>query len=486
MAKRPAPVRNVKPQIELTEADQEALAMSCKGEPHHPFSLKFVDAPGGVIFPHASVRTTSWEWDGCGGRTDLHEMFGLLWAMILRARGIASAGFLDEGGFGGPREIYARVLCFLQPFDRFFSAKHPNLTQLLAAHTAVAAHELFHALGMTGPDDQEPEWQEENLPWLKLVRDHLGGEDPNEMFVERRNPDWRYYFAPGSFVSVLELPPRRMIWLRHACRHQAPVSSRQGNRLIVSAGGIHNAVSLDALRKGERLLQALDHSPFTRVGNGCARWDSTGAMIVPLENRFVILGGTFLVSVASLCGYRQYLVARDKWEEKNREAALIFGQSGTIEWQEPLNSERFADLAEALLRVEPDVIRVRSSGPHNDRDQGRDIIIDRPGVALSKNHAATKLERIVVQVKVRNRTVGKHHVQDIRDTIEHHRSNGYLLIAYPRLSSDLIHHLERLEDRGLNVDWWTRTQLEERIRRHPHIAAQFTDLLTHHTSLQRA
>jgi hypothetical protein len=485
MAKRSQSQRKAKLQIELSEADQEALAFSCRAEPHHPFSLKFVDAPGGVVFPHASVRTTSWEWDGCGGRTDLHEMLALLWAMILRARGTASAGFLDEGGFVGPREIYARVLYFLQPFDRFFAAKHLNLAQLLAAHTAVAAHELYHVLGLTSPEEQEPKWQEETLPWLQLVRDHLGGEDANEMFVERRNPDWRYYFAPGSFVSILELPPRQMSWLRHACRHYAPVSSSQGNRLIVSAGGIYNAISRDALRKGERLLQALDQSPFTRVGDGCARWDSA-AMVVPLENRVVILGGTFLVSVATLCGYRQYLVARDRWEEKHREAALIFGQSGTIEWREPLNSERFADLAEALLRVEPDVIRVRSSGPHNERDQGRDIIVDRPGVALMENQAVTGLERIVVQVKVRNRTVGKHHVQDIRDTIEHHRSHGYLLIAFPRLSSDLIHHLEGLEERGLSVDWWTRTQLEERIRRHPNIAAQFTDLLTHHATREPA
>ena len=96
-------------------------------------------------------------------------------------------------------------------------------------------------------------------------------------------------------LRVLELPPRQMFWLRHACRHHAPVSSRQGNRLIVFAGGIHNAIRLDALRNGERLLQALDQSPFTRVGDGCARWDSSAAMVVPLENRFVILGGTFLV-----------------------------------------------------------------------------------------------------------------------------------------------------------------------------------------------
>lgn len=478
MAKRIAPSRAGKPQNELTEGDQEALAMPCREEPHHPFALRFADVSGGAIFPHASVRTTSWEWDGCGGRTDLHEMLGLLWAMILRSRGVASAYFVDEGGLGGLREIYSRNLLFLQPFDKFFSAKHSKTAELLAGHTAVAAHELYQALEIKSREEQEPKWQEESLPWLQLVRDHLGGEDANEMFIERLNPKWRYYFAPGRSVSILELPSTQMLWLRHACRHYAPVSSRQGNRLIITAGGIHNAIGLDALRKGERLLQALEPSTLTRVGDGCAHWDSPAAMVVPLENRFVIMGETFLVSVASLCGYRQYLHARSRWEEKNREAAFVFGQSGTIEWKEPLNSERFADLAETLLRAEPDV-RVRSSGPHNERDQGRDILVDRPGVQFIKHQAAIRSERIVVQVKVRNQTVGKSQVRDIRDTIEHHRSHGYLLIAFPRLSSDLIHHLEGLEQRGLSVDWWSRTELEERIRQHPHIAPQFTDLFTH-------
>lgn len=479
MAKK-ATSRRARGAPQLSEADIEAVSLPCVDEDHPPFALKLIDAAGGMVFPHAFVRTTSWNWDGCGGRTDLHEIYGLLWATVLRARGVASAGFVDDGGFGSPTEIYSRSLLFMQPFDRFFEASNVSRKDTLKANSAAAAHDLYLALGLEDPEQFPPEWQEENLPWLDVIRKHFGGEDEGELFVERINPDWRYYTSPKNFISVLELPSTSMVQLRYACRFYRPTSHIEGNRLVITAGGMHHAIAKDALRKGERVLQALDDSTLTKVGDGSAQWDHNAAMVIPLENRFVIIGGQFLISVSSLCGYRQYLSARGRWEEKNRIAASVFGQAGTIEWREPIDSARFADLAEALLKVEPGVIRVRSSGPHNEPDQGRDIIVDRAGVTLMEGHAATGVERETVQVKVRNKTIGKQDVRDIRDTIEHHRSKRYLLIAYPHISGALISHMEGLESKGYIVDWWTRTQIEEKLRKNPHILAQFTDLINHH------
>lgn len=478
-APRPRMKKPDKPPITTSEADLQAFALPCANETHDPFSLDFLDAPGGLVFPHAWVRTTSWAWDGCGGRTDLHEMFGLLWALLLRARGVASAAFLDEGGFAGPDEIYARALLFLQPFDRFFAQSDTRLKDSLRAHTAAVAHDLYTALEMTDLSKEEPTWQEETLPWLETVRTHLGLVEADEFFVERSNPNWRYYSIPRKGMSWLQLHPKGMAFLRYACRFYEPVTLRQGNRLVISSGGLFNAVPFDALRKAERALQAVDKSQMAVIGDGRGQWNSDQAMVIPLENRLVVLGGHFLVCVPTLCGYRAYVDARHRWEEKNRSAALMFGVTGTIEWQETIDSARFEVLVEALLREEPNVLRVRSAGPHTERDQGRDLIVDRAGVVFADDQAVTGRERLLVQVKTRNRTIGKSDVRDIRDTIDYHQANGYLLVAYPKLSGDLINHLERLQEHGVQVDWWTMTQIEERLRLHPNLAAQFSDLLVH-------
>lgn len=465
---------------ECDPLNREVLALPCREQDHYPFSLKFVDTSGDMRFPHASVRTTSWEWDGCGGRTDLHEMFGLLWALLLRVQGVASAAFMDEGGFGGPNEIYARALLFLQPFDRFLARADQRTQTLLRAHSARAAHVLYEVLGLEPLDQRPPEWQQKQLPWLAAVRDHLGGQVHDELFIERLNPNWRYYSSRSKGVTWLELPPQQMLILRVACRFYEPRTYRQGNRLVLTARGLHNAIALDALRRAEQALRAVEDSPFTRVRDATGRWDDHRALVVPLENAVVLIGVNFLVSVATWCGYRPYLDAREKWVEKNQHAAAIFGETGTIEWHEPIPSARFEAMVETLLLQEPNIVRVRSAGPHTERDQGRDIIVDRlTVVSAGPNGPQPKLERILVQVKTRNRTIGKGDVRDIRDTIEHHRAQGYMVVGYPRLSGDLVNHLDGLNASGLTVEWWARAELEERLRKAPHVVTRFSDVVTH-------
>lgn len=462
----------------LGELDAKVLALPCAGEDHYPFNLQIVEAPGAQLFPHAWVRTVSGAWDGCGGRTDLHEIFGLLWAVLLRVNGVASAAFVDERGFCGEEEIYSRALLFLQPFDRFFSASDQRTSTLLKAHTAEAAHALQAVLSLDDPAEAPPRWAAPEGAWVDRIRAHLGGES-GDLVAARINPDWRYYRAFKRGITWLQLPPEKMVFLRAMCRHYEPTTYRQGRRLALTAGGLHHGIAIDALRRAQGALRAMEAGPFASAGGGSTRWNERGALVIPLENRLVLIGGQFLVSVTTNCGYRAFMEARSNWLELNRQAALIFGAGGAFKWIEPVNPSRFEELIEALLIVEPNVFRVRSTGPPNDRDQGRDLVIGRAAaLGLTSDQATTITERILVQVKTRNRTVGKGDVRDIRDTIEHHHADGYLLIAYPRLSGDLIRHLEDLTERGVAADWWDRNQLEQRLRKHPNIVTRFSDLVT--------
>lgn len=97
-------------------ADQVAFSLVCKDQDHFPYSLKLEQAEGDQRFIHSWVRTTSRDWDGCGGRTDLHEVFAALWAAVLRANGVASAELVDLAGWC-PGEVHSRALIFRQPFD---------------------------------------------------------------------------------------------------------------------------------------------------------------------------------------------------------------------------------------------------------------------------------------------------------------------------------------------------------------------------------
>ncbi len=64
---------------------------------------------------YLTVRTTSWEFNG--ERTDLHDLFSVLWAAALRTREFASVRLVTVlNGFSGiDSEIYARMLLLDQP-----------------------------------------------------------------------------------------------------------------------------------------------------------------------------------------------------------------------------------------------------------------------------------------------------------------------------------------------------------------------------------
>lgn len=407
------------------------------------------------------------------GRTDLHEIFATFWAAVLRANGVASAELVDDEN-ECPGEIHSRALVIRQPFDAFLRQVEISHFERVRAHSALAFHMLADAFDLQAI---EPTWSEERLPWLEDVRSHLGGKSEDELFVERDNPKWRYYKGDPE-LTLLELTPRGGLLLREAFRFYTPEVVRRGTRIILSANGIYNAVRLDSIRKGERLLQTIDNSPLARFVGGDTRFDQRGLLVVPLETHCILVGGSGAVIVRSDCGYKAFLIARDKWEGQARRAATIFGQSGSFAWSENIDSERLEGLAEELLAVEPGVERVRSAGPHTERDQGRDLIVDWVRIVDATSEPPKfRTDLILAQVKSRNRTIGKGDVRDVRDTIERHAASGFLLIGYPQLSGDLINYLETLRQRGESIEWWTRKQLEERLRKNLNIAARFPDVV---------
>lgn len=85
--------------------------------------------------------------------------------------------------------------------------------------------------------------------------------------------------------------------------------------------------------------------------------------------------------------------------------------------------------------------------------------------------------RLVVQCKAYSKSVSKSNVQDIRDTIDRHKADGYLLVVSSTLTTSLFDYLDDLRSRNLRVDWWTRIEIEDRIRRNPDILKRFTKIV---------
>ena len=434
------------------------------------------------------IGYSSHQLDGCGGRTDVHDMLSLLWACVLRASGAASTSLFSEDDFAGiEEEIYARWLVFQQigDFNDNTSAK-----QRLLAHAAHAFHVLDEVLGWADIKYPNAKWKDQDGPGNELAGLlNADGEfsDFGDMAGERECPDWLYAKSHKGGVSVAVLPVESMLAFRRALLAYEPISTEGRSRISILAGGLKNAIPKKVVSKGLKYIRAVEDPQLPWLGVNSSPSDAA-IIAIPLESHCVFIGGQTLVAVEADCGLRQFEAERTKFLERRAKENAVFAADYIFQWPQKFNGSKFEELIYALLEREPGVMWVRQASPTNERDGGRDFIArwvvpvghGMQGDAFASEAGIptpSKALNVVVQVKALNPSVGKSKVQDIRDTVEVHDASGYFLVAFPQPANSLVEHLAALAKRGIWTNWWDRAQIETRLRKHIDLIARFADLV---------
>lgn len=446
--------------------------------------LKSAHGVGGSL-AYGVVRTDSHHWDGGGGRTDLHDMFGLLWAGVLRANGVASSNVAGEEGWCGAPEIYARTLFFAQqPAPAGAGITPATSLARLVAHTAWASHALCDAVELCHPEAVPPKWQWQKTPgWLDRIRDLLPIDDG--LYVKRNNPNWEYFVDGENRISIAKLGPRSTVPLRRCFGYYKPEAAAVGNDHAITAGGISNYLAADTVATALALLKRIE-------GKSCLPWHGADAtarhraiLAVPVESHTLFIGARTIVAVAGPAGYYEFSRARELWKEQSSHQARVFQAHVKWTWAAKLDPARFEALACALLDRESGLKWVRPAGQPYERDAGRDLVarwLTPPGFSEpltgSSKHEPNRVRTVLVQVKTRKRTVGKADIRDVRDTLDRHAADGFFLVSHPGISGDLFNYLESLGRQGFWVSWWGPAEIEDRLRAHLDVAAQFRDLVT--------
>lgn len=464
------------------------MRQSCAQERHEPFVVvEETRERGNMVFGY--VRTSSHQLDGCGGRTDVHDVFSLLWACVMRASGAASSSLFGEGGFSGnEEEIYARWLVFDQigEFNDGSTAR-----QRLMAHAAHAYHILDDVLDWKCIKHPDAKWKDghaEANEIVELLNAAGDFKDFGDMAGKREFPDWLYAKSHKGRISVVVFPVECMLAFRGALLAYLPSSAAGAERTSVLASGLKNAIAKKVITTGLKYVHAIENDEYQLPWRGLDALSLDPVTIaIPLESHCVFLGARTLVAVESECGLRQFEAERTKFLERRAKENAVFAADYVFHWRRKFDGSRFEDLIYALLEREPGVTWIRQASPTNERDGGRDFIASwvvpvrsKPSSKKSKvSGLATpaKVLNVVIQVKALSPSVGKSKVQDIRDTVEHHGANGYFLIAFPQPASSLVEHLVALGKRGVWTNWWDRAQIETRLRKHVDLLARFVDLV---------
>lgn len=471
--------------IDQREVDDFLGFQPCAGEFHFPFRVS-VSRDGGGAIPYGRVRINSYyHWDGGGGRTDLHDLLGILWATSLRASGAASTSLWGYQGWCGAPELESRLLFFDQPYGSALSESDAILAETrIKAHTAWAAHEILEAIRFFPNGRQRATWNEDLQPtWLQTIEPLVGAINDG-IWITRRRPDYSYFVSGDNGISVARFDAPFRQALEHAFAFWQPEASECIGHYVLRASGLDNCVPVELVDRAIEILARVDGRVRAKWRGPAQTAESDAILMIPLETHCVLFGRRALVAIATPCGKREFDAIRQQWSRQTNELATIFKADVTWDWAKPVDPARLEKLVEALLTEEHGLQWALPTGPSFDRDQGRDLVaswLTPPGLNQMLTEAEAQrpavARKIVVQVKARSRSVGKSDMQDVRDMLDRHDANGILLVADPIWSNDLFNYLETLAKKGVWIGLWGRPQVEARLRRNPFIADQFRDIV---------
>lgn len=288
--------------------------------------------------------------------------------------------------------------------------------------------------------------------------------------MSRSSPSWKWFYSIVSGISVFSLGNPVIKLLKYAILKNPPKIINGPSRKIISYSNLFNAINIERLQLGESLIRFIEN-------------DNTEISVVPIEDRFFIIGDCHLVSVEDDCSMRSVNQERDAIKKRQQLKNEILFPPSIFIWKEKIQPGRFEQLIKELLQVESSVLHIRQVGDTNERDRGRDLVADMILVANGTYPSEPEYPpylrgNVLIQCKSYNKNVGKGQVQDIRDNVDRHGAVGYLLAVSSNITSDLFDYLSNLRNRGeFWVDWWTRQEIEDKLRKNLDIAVRYPDLV---------
>ena len=423
---------------------------------------------------YAFVKTDSWQFDG--ERTDLNDLFAVLWGVYLRAAGIANIALLSERGFASQTEVSSRAL-FPVDWGQPYASWDAGEQKLLLAKTSIHVRNFIWTIfdKKTKDDMLSERGTFDEPPWLGSVAIllELGGRPTFELQT-RQEPQWSCLTEIEKGLTVAEISPNAADILKALVSFVPEETLLTDNFVLLRHNGLANAIDCEDLAKLLSVIEEIDGEVSTPT-------------IVPLHSHLVGVGKRSIVSIYTDCGRSTFNAERQRRIEKQRQEAAFFSSEIVFNWRKPVLDDRFESLVRELVSVEVGVVRVRTVGSAREPDDGRDLIAEwvaphlssmiNTTIKLSEEALDQKID-VIVQAKIRTRGVGRGDVTGLRDTIEHHDCDGYLLVAFPNVTTTLHDHLLKLRRQGrFWVDWWNQSDIEDRLRLHPDIQVRYSDVV---------
>lgn len=422
-------------------------------------------------------RTSSWTYDG--ERSDLHDTISSIFSLYLKINHRLSVHFIDvlNPATEEETEIYARYLVPIQLSKKRIS-ENSSLEFIKALLVDLVLFEglLWQSFGGCPCGecrerlgyDYDFRWDTINDEKLQYFEKAINGSGIVN-YCERTLPTYLYYRDINRMTSIIE-SDSLLNFL---------------NLLYDSKEGDYNSVESIS---GNLLIDAefLHYESFHEVSRSKKIFKSLGTESeikkVYLENKIISFTKKHLVIRDYNCGLDAFKKEKNKLKLRHEKEFQLLFKPISLSWVEKINDETFENLIKDLLQREKGVTWVRKAAHTNERDDGVDLIaemiIQKTLINSEYESPFTKI-KVIVQCKAYKNGVSKSDVTDIRDTVEYRDYDGYFLAVSSYTKKSLSDHLDKIKrDSKIWIDWWSRDEIEERIKNHEDLLYKYSDLFT--------
>ncbi|MBL7682034.1 MAG: restriction endonuclease [Flavipsychrobacter sp.] len=425
-----------------------------------------------------SCKTTSWNYDG--DRTDLHDVITLAFASFLRINRIGISFHLiyamNSMGLIESEIDFTHCIGIQYNSKLIGDLNSPQLITIIEELllSVVIFEEFFwKSVGCFCNDCKKKSNLVEFFNWkappefIAKINRIIPYNETRVNSCYRRHPSWNYYRNFQEGIAVIENPELVGVIKSFLVNRAELKKVNSINGYMFISDSSNNYVNRNTMRLMTKYINNLE--PV----ESAIYW-------IPLENQVIAFGTNFMIAKNTKSGIEAFRVEKEKLRKRHQiESRLVFPPS-TFIWNEKINGKRFESLVKELMEKERGFSNVRKSGLTNEGDNGRDLIaqvsVREYGLVELENLKAKTSLKIVIQCKAHNRSIGKALVKDIRDTIDLHESDGYFLVVSNYITSSLISHLESLK-KAYQVDWWTKDEIELRLKQNEEILLRYSDVL---------
>lgn len=436
----------------------------------HDFYLAFELDVSGLIVPYFVFRTSSWAYDG--ERTDLHDCQSLMFGLCNLTKGY-SVSLWD---IGNPfteieEELYGRYATIVQPNLSVVTQDSVGLT-VVDKIIEIYQDYLSFYLPYRCQSNKLP------LPLydsgkLNELRDQISIEanvDTDEVWVNQRaNPHWVYVQIYSKKISIIKSPLCINMLKKYLCESEKSHLELQDERVCyLKSNDLKHCFNIDDLDEMSTLLSSLSNADVQKFA---------------IDSHVYMVSGDWLAVKKGDFGFERFLDERKLFLSTMKNKIAYLYDDPDLVWDERGSPERFEELCLELLSREPHVTRARKVSPTNQPDRGRDIVAElvkyKPKDELVyEGEQVLQISKYLVQCKLTSKTLGIPKGMGPFEALYLGDYSGYLLITNSTLSSDHTALLEKLRsDPKFEADWWTKVEIEERLKSNMDLMYKYSDLV---------